>query len=153
MIQTLKTPRTTIFHATGKVFWANITVGIVLCLAFPLAYLFLELGGSPESVFWACNVTMALSELVSVFVLKHFVEFSIVRYLTFVHGRCAVVALISLLIPYLIYDLIVPQSFLRLLTTCLLTTLSVVVTSLYVGMDKEMRMKLYSIVKKKIFRR
>lgn len=153
MIQTLKTPRTTIFHATGKVFWSNITVGIVLCLAFPLAYLFLEMGGSPESVFWACIITMALSELVSVFVLKRFVEFSISRYLISVHGRCALVSFVSLLIPYLLYCLIVPQSFLRLITTCLLTTLSVVVTSLYVGMDKEMRMKLYSIVKKKIFKR
>ena len=128
-------------------------ISIVLCLAFPLAYLFLEMGGSPESVFWACIITMAFSELVSVFVLKRFVEFSISRYLISVHGRCALVSFVSLLIPYLLYSLIVPQSFLRLITTCLLTTLSVVVTSLYVGMDKEMRMKLYSIVKKKIFKR
>lgn len=153
MIQTLKTPRTTIFHATGKVFWANITVGIVLCLAFPLAYLFLELGGSPESVFGACIISMVLSELVSVFVLRRFLEFSIPRYLLYVHGRCVLVSLISILMPYLLYSIFLPQSFLRLLSTCLLTTLSVVITSLYVGMNSEMRTKLYSLVKKKMLKR
>lgn len=37
LIQTIKTPRTTIFHATGHIKWSNIIVGIILCAAFPLA--------------------------------------------------------------------------------------------------------------------
>lgn len=48
MIQTLKTPRTTVFHATGKILMPNIIVGTILCLAFPIAYFLLKSGGSPE---------------------------------------------------------------------------------------------------------
>jgi len=152
LIQTMKTPRVTIFHALAKVFYSNITVGIVLCLAFPLAYLFLEVGGSPESVFWAANISMAASELVSVFVLRHFLDYSIVRYLCAVHGRCMVVAFASLIIPYLIYDRIMETGFMRLIVTCMITTISVVLASLYIGMDKSMRIKLYGIVRTRMGR-
>lgn len=150
LIQTLKTPRVTIFHALAKVFASNITVGTVLCLAFPLAYLFVELGGSPESVFWAANISMAASELVSVFVLRRYLNYSITGYMLSVHGRCTLVAVISLIIPYLIYDKFMDACFLRLIVTCVITSISVILTSLYVGMDKFMRAKLYSIVKSKI---
>ena len=150
LIQTLKTPRVTIFHALAKVFASNITVGTVLCLAFPLAYLFLELGGSPESVFWAANISMAASELVSVFVLRRFLDYSITGYLLSVHGRCTLVAVISLIIPYFVYDRFMDAGFLRLLVTCVITTVSVILTSLYIGMDKPMRAKLYGIVKTRI---
>lgn len=150
LIQTIKTPRVTIFHATGKVFWSNITVGIVLCLAFPLAYLFLKLGASPESVFWASNITMLLSEVVSVLVLRHFVVFSRSRYFLQVHGRCVLVTAISFIIPYLIYDKWMDASLVRLVTTCVFTTLSVVISSLYAGMDREMRTKLYMLLKTKL---
>ena len=153
LIQTVKTPRVTIFHAMAKVFWSNITVGIVLCLAFPLAYLFLEMGGNPESVFWAANISMVASELVSIYVLSCFLNFSKAKYFLQVHGRCILVTLLSSVIPYLLFDKFMDRGFLRLIFTCIITTLSVVVTSLYVGMDKNMRSKLYSIVETKIIHR
>lgn len=153
LIQTLKTPRVTIFHALAKVFASNITVGTVLFLAFPLAYLFLRLGGNPESVFWAANLSMAASELVSVFVLKRFLDYSITSYLLSVHGRCMLVAFISLIIPYLVYDKFMEPGILRLMTTCIITSISVILTSLYIGMDKSMRAKLYGIARSRINKR
>lgn len=153
LIQTIKTPRTTIFHATGKVFWSNITVGIVLCMAFPLAYVFIESGGSPECAFWACIISMALSEIVSVFVLKHFVIFSLTKYLTQVHGRCIVVSIISFIICYSLYNKNpLESSFLHLICTCALTTVVVIITSFYVGMDVEMRLKIVTEIKKKLLK-
>lgn len=153
LIQTIKTPRVTIFHAMAKVFWVNITAGIVLCLAFPLAYLFLKMGGSPESVFWASNITMLASEFVSVMVLHHFIKFSQTKYFLSVHGRCILVTAISLVAPYLLYDRFMEPSFLRLIVTCCITTISVGITSLYVGMDRQMRERLYCIAKRKILKR
>lgn len=153
LIQTIKTPRVTIFHAMAKVFWSNITVGVVLCLAFPLAYIFLRMGGSPESVFWASNITMVASEFVSVIVLHRFIKFSQLKYVMSVHGRCLLVTAVSLIIPYFLYDKFMEPSFLRLIVTCCLTTASVALTSLYVGMDKQMRGKLYGIVKTKFLKR
>lgn len=150
LVQTLKTPRATIFHAMAKVFWSNITVGVVLCLAFPLAYMFLKLGGTPESVFWAANITMIASEFVSVVVLRFFLVFSAPNYFLQVHGRCLLVTIVSSIIPYLLFDKIMEPCFLRLIVTCILTTMSVGITSLYLGMNKDMRSKLYNMLSSKL---
>lgn len=150
LIQTVKTPRTTIFHALAKVFVVNITVGTVLCIAFPMAYFFLELGGKPESVFWAANISMITSEIVSVFVLRRYLDYSIFRYICSVHGRCVLVSLISLAVPYVIFDKYMEASFVRLIMTCIISTISVGITSLYVGMNSDMRKKLYCIITNKV---
>lgn len=153
LIQTIKTPRVTIFHATGNIKLSNIIVGTILCMAFPLAYIALRLGGSPESVFWMANLTMFLSEFASVLVLKRYIDFSIRNYLSEVHGRCLLVATVSFIVPYFLYDRWMEESFLRLVMTFMLTSVSVAFTSLYIGMDRHLRSRLVQIIKKKISRK
>lgn len=150
LIQTIKTPRVTVFHATGNIKWSNIIVGTILCMAFPLAYVALKLGGKPESVFWMANLTMALSELASVFVLKRYIQYSIGDYLLHVHGRCLLVAIISFLLPFFLYDKWMDASFVRLILTCLLSMFSVGITSFYLGMDKYLQSKILQVIKNKI---
>lgn len=149
LIQTLKTPRTIVLHATGKLFLANVVIGTLLCCAFPLAYVFLKLGGEPESVFWAANITMFLSEFISVFIVRKYVEYNIADYLLNVHGRCAIVTVVSLLLPYVIFDRYMDPSFIRLILTCCLTTISIVATVWCIGMDKDMRQKTVTLIKTK----
>ena len=95
LVQALKTPRSTIYHATGHILRSNIMVGSVLCAAFPLAYLLLKLGGNPESVFWAANISMIASEFVSIFILKRYINYSITSYLFNIHGRCLLVSILA----------------------------------------------------------
>ena len=95
LVQALKTPRCTIYHATGHILRSNIMVGSVLCAAFPLAYLLLKLGGNPESVFWAANISMIASEFVSIFILKRYINYSITSYLFNIHGRCLLVSILA----------------------------------------------------------
>jgi len=150
LIQSLKTPRTAVLHATGKLFLANITVGTLLCLAFPLAYLFLKLGCEPESVFWAANITMFLSEFLSVFILRKYVRYSIPNYLLNVHLRCSIVALASFALPYVCYDKFMEPSIIRLITTCCISTISTAITVWFIGMNIETRAKAISFIKAKI---
>lgn len=150
LIQTIKTPRVTIFQATGYIKWSNIIVGTILCMAFPFAYVSLKLGGTPESVFWMANLTMLLSELASILVLKRYIQYSICDYILSVHGRCLLVASISFIIPYLLYDKWMEESFMRLFITCVLTSFSVIITCLYIGMNANLRSKLWQIVKNRI---
>lgn len=150
LIQTLKTPRTTVFHATGHIKWTNIIVGSILCAAFPLAYLFLKLGCSPESVFWASNITMVVSEIASVVVLKRYVRFSARNYLMSVHGRCLIVTTVSFVVPYLIYRNIMETSFLRLILTACITTMFSVTTIWFIGLDKDSKASLKKIIKSKL---
>lgn len=150
LIQTLKTPRTTVFHATGHLKLTNMVVGTILCGAFPLAYLFLKMGMQPEAVFWAANISMIVSEFASVFVLKKYIQYSIPLYLLRVHGRCFLVTCVSGIVPLLLYDKFMEPSFVRLLLTCFTTTLSIAITVLTMGMDQDMRAKLVELIKSKI---
>ena len=150
LIQTLKTPRTTVFHATGHLKLVNLVVGGILCAAFPLAYLFLKMGMSPESVFWAANISMALSEVASVLILKRYIDYSVTSYLMSVHGRCIMVAALSAIVPFLLFDRWMEPSFLRLMITCVLTTLSIMAVVFTIGMDREMRVKLMGFFRKKL---
>lgn len=153
LIQTLKTPRTIVLHATGKLFLANVVIGTLLCCAFPLAYVFLRMGGEPESVFWAANITMLLSEFISVFIVRKYVEYNIADYLLNVHGRCAIVTVISLLLPYFLFDRYMEPSFIRLILTCSLTTVSIAATVWCIGMNKDMRQKIVAFIQSKIHRK
>lgn len=150
LIQTLKTPRTIVLHATGKLFLANVVIGTLLCSAFPLAYVFLKMGKEPESVFWAANITMLLSEFISVFIVHKYVEYNIADYLLNVHGRCAIVTVVSLILPYFLYDRYLEPSFVRLILTCCLSTISIVATVWCIGMNKDMRQKTVTFIKSKI---
>ena len=152
LIQTLKTPRTIVLHATGKLLLANIVVGILLCSALPLGYLFLKLGGNPECVFWAANITMLLSEFISVFILRQYVEYNIVDYLLKVHLRCLIVTAVSLIGPYLLYDTFIEPSFIRLILTILISAISILITVWVIGVDKQMRTRIKLFLKEK-FRR
>lgn len=152
MIQTLKTPRTTVFHATGKILLPNVIVGTILCLALPGAYVVLKMGGDPNSVFWTAIISMFVSEVASIIIMKSSIDCSVKKYVLNVHLRCLVVTIFSLIIPLWVYDKIELQGFLRLLVTCTLTTLSVLITSYTIGFDKNMRWKINSLIKQKIFK-
>lgn len=150
LVQTLKTPRSTMFHATGHLKLVNLIVGSILCAAFPLAYLFLKMGYEPESVFIASNISMFLSELASIMILKRYINYSIKDYLTTVHFRCLLVTVISFIIPFYLYDKYMEESFIRLILTCVITTISVIFTVLAIGMNKAMRKKIFCFIKNKI---
>lgn len=152
LIQSLKTPRTMAYHAIGKLKLVNLVVGSILCAAFPLAYIFLKLGFNPNSVFWAANISMIISDFASVFILKKYINYSIKQYLLQVYGRCLLVCIISFIAPYFVHHYIGEQSFIRLIITCLLTTISIGITVYTIGIDKSIRIKINNIIRKKIFK-
>lgn len=150
LIQTLKTPRSTVFHATGHLKFVNMVVGSILCTAFPLAYLFLKFGMSPETVFWAANITMLFSEIASVFVLKRYIKYSILSYLLHVHGRCLLISCVSAMVPFFFFNKFMEPSFIRLLSTIMMTSFCIIVSVLIFGMDHDMRKKLMNLILNKI---
>ena len=149
LIQALKTPRSAVFHAMGKLFVPNIISGSILCASFPMAYIALRLGCEPESVFHATNIVMVLSEISGLVILKMYYSYSIRDYIVTVYIRCIAVTVVSSMIPYFAYSIFSP-SFARVLWTGLLTTVSVGLTSLYIGMDRNDRAKIFKIVQNKL---
>lgn len=150
LIQTIKTPRTTVYHATGNIRLVNIVVGLILCATLPLAYIFLKLGWSPQSVFYASITSMIISEIVSVMILKRYIKFSISRYIKSVYLRCLLVVAVSFIIPYLSYQHTYEEGFIRLIITCIITSSCVLLSSFVVGMNREFRSKVMYVIKSKI---
>lgn len=141
MIQSVKTPRSSVFHATGHLLLSNVVIGSMLCAAFPFAYLALWLGGAPEAVFWAANISIAATELVSPFILVRYVKMNILGYFMRVHVRCLLTVAVSCILPVVFYDKVFEQGFLRVIWTGLLSTISVVGVTFAIGMDQHMRRK------------
>ena len=152
MIQTVKTPRTTVFHATGKILLPNIIVGTILCLALPAAYVVLKLGGDPNSVFWVAITSMTISEVASIFILKSRVDCSVKEYVFNVHLRCIFVTIVSLIIPLLVYDKIELKGFGRLIATAILTSVCIAAAVYTIGFNKKMKARINNLIRKKIFR-
>lgn len=150
LIQSLKTPRTTIYQASGRILLPNLLVGTILCMAFPLAYAFLRLGWTPESSLWAVNISMILSEIASICIMQKYVDYSIKNYILSVHGRCILVVIISIILPYLLYDKYMEPCLLRLITTCLISFISIGLTCFLIGMDRAMRKKILSMFREKL---
>ena len=151
LIQSLKTPRTAVLHAIGKLFVPNVVVGTLLCMSFPIAYVFLRLGYSPESVFHATNIVMVLSEISGLVILKMYYSYSIRDYVITVYLRCIMVTIVSTIVPYFAYAIFNP-SFMRVLWTALLTTVSVGLTSFSLGMDSGDRMRVIGLIQNKLAR-
>lgn len=150
LIQTLKTPRSTVFHATGNLKLPNLVVGGILCLAFPLAYMLLKSGCRPESVFWAANLTMVVSEFASVAILRKYIDYSILDYLLKVHARCLLVTAASFLVPYCVYDKLMEPGFLRLLVTSMVSTVSIGILVWTIGLDKGLKETIITTIKNKL---
>ena len=152
LIQALKTPRTTIYHATGHILRSNIIVGGVLCAAFPLAYLFLKLGGSPESVFWAANISMIASEIASVFILKRYISYSISNYVLNIHGRCLLVSILAAIALYFIQQ-IFESSFMRVVLMSVSSVIIVGILAYSIGINAHLRAGLNRTIQAKLMKK
>ena len=140
----------TIIHATGHVFWENVIVGSVLCLSFPFAYICLRMGYAPESVFWCTIGAMIIGGILEMFVLRHYHRYNIFSYVISVYGRCFLVIALSSVIPWAMYSRFMEPCFLRMILTGVITTISVAVAVLYVGMSSADRTRIYEILRNKL---
>lgn len=149
LIQTLKMPRTTVLHATGHILLGNVTVGIILCAAFPLAYFFLKMGGNPESVFWAANISMITSEILGVFILRKYIKYSISDYIKNIHCRCLFVLILSGGLLYFMQSMF-EASFLRLIIMSISSVVIISFIAYSIGINSAMRNSINLTINSKI---
>lgn len=150
LVQTLKTPRTMVFHGLGKVKLVNIVIGTMLIMTFPISYIALKLGAGPTSVFAISLVIIVISEIVSVIILKKFITFSVIEYFKSVHLRCFIVAGLSLIIPLLYSYYYNTTTFGGLVLNCLVCFCSIILTVLAIGMDINTKHALLNMITNKL---
>ena len=126
------------FHAIGKIKTGNVTIGSLMIASLPIGYILFKLGCPAYSVFL---VILAI-EVVGMFAiwwLIHTYEYFPYRQLfTKVLVPCGLVTLLTLLLPtYILYFL--EDDWLRFCLILLASEISLSLSALYVGLNKEER--------------
>lgn len=98
-INTLNSAVSTVIHATGKMKKYQVVTSLIELLILPVSYLALKLGGEPEFVFIISFVFTAISQIVSLYILRSLVHFSLRKYYYHVIVPCVRVGVLSVLIP------------------------------------------------------
>ena len=133
-------------HATGHIRLTNLTVGLILCSIFPIAYVLLRWGFDATSVFVALIAVTFTAEVVAVFVLRKYVKFSVLNYWMQVYGRCILVAICSIPLVYIVHSAM-GEGFVRLIAVSATSLVTVSIVAYTIGIDRETRTALNNFVK------
>lgn len=102
----LANPLITVMLATGNIRNYQIVVGGLLLLEFPIAYVMLKLGTTPELVLFMVLAFSCICMMVRVFMLHRMIDFPIRAYLKNVIFRIAMVVILTIPLPLIIANLL-----------------------------------------------
>ena len=137
------------FHAIGRIKTGNLTIGSLMIASLPIGYLLLKMGCPDYSVF----IVILVIEIISMFALWWLIH----KYEYFPYRELfkkvlipsGIVTIITISIPlYIITNF--EDGWLRFLLVGIVSETSLLVSALYVGLNKEERTRIFSIVKNKL---
>lgn len=137
------------YHAIGKIKTGNITIGTLMIATLPMGYVLFRLGCPAYSVFLAIFAV----EIVGVFAmywLIHRYEYFPYRYMfTKILLPCGLVTLCTIILPTLITNLM-EDGWCRLFMVGFSTEISLLLSALYLGLNKEERTRVFSLIQNKL---
>lgn len=138
MIEAFSHPLITAQLATGNVRNFQLIVGSVNFLNIPISYIFLYMGFPPETFLYVAIGLSLVCLYARLFILRANMCFDIIDFSINVILRAVVVALISLIFPFILSKFLA-ASFLSFILICCVCVLSTGCTILLVGCDKKER--------------
>lgn len=140
-------------HATGKVRDWQIWVGGVSLLTLPLIYVGLRMGLEPYYAMIIALLIEIMCYFLRVYMLNRIMEFPILRFHKEVTQKVALITIFAFVFPVSFYCVFDGPIFVRFLMVCLLSVISSVVFSYYLGFNKDerekIRNKVTSMIRKK----
>lgn len=154
LIFVITRPLVTAQNATGNIKAFQIAVGVIELLNLPISYLTLWLGYPPYSVFIVAVALEIVAVFVRIFMLPQTISaFSPASFIKDVIVKCAVLSLLSAVVPYLFTRWFNNGTFLCFLINCAVCVLSTGIVVWVYGISKGERMfitdKIVAIVKRK----
>ncbi len=140
---------TTACMATGNIKAYTLWVSLSASLAFLLTWLFFKLGMPSESAYYAFIISYVVVNITRLLMMKKLCGFSIRAYIKDVVVRIGLTTIIAIMAPITIL-LFLPSSFLRFLIVLLISTISTLLCSFFVGMTATERVVLISYFKRKL---
>lgn len=138
LIDSLAKTLITLQNATGKIKKYQLIVGGILLLNFPLSYICLYLGFSPESTYWVAIVVTMLCLIARLFIAKEYVGLCIKHFIHKVILNVLLVAVIASILP-IFFHIIIPFGWIRFVFVGIVSVLSTVFTILFLGCCKSER--------------
>ena len=137
------------YHAIGKIKTGNITIGSLMIATLPMGYVLFRLGCPAYSVFLAI-FAVEIVGMFAIYWLIHRYEYFPYRYVfTKILLPCGLVTLCTIILPTLITHLM-KDGWCRLFTVGFSTEISLVLSALYLGLNKEERTRIFSFIQNKL---
>lgn len=145
----------TAVYATGNIRKYEIIMGAMTLTTVPIAYIVLKLGGSPWSVFAVHLIIVIISNIIILGVILPIIKMGLKVFLRYALMRCALVTVLSLIIPFavkIIFEPCLSISILNIILTVVCTTLLSLTFGLEPAERSQMGNKIKSIMlKSKLF--
>lgn len=148
IVSSLNTPLSQVVHATGKMKTHQICTSIIVCSIVPVSWLFLKLGFDPNSVYYVSLVITVINQVVCNVVVKRLFPYSLTEYLKVVIIPCIIFILLSSGVTYAA-TLVMPKSFIRLMTTSAVSILASVIIAFFIVLNKNEKTLITNFIRKK----
>lgn len=136
-----------VVHATGKMRNYQVITSLITLSSLPVAYYSLRMGGNPNMIFLISLIFTTIMQIVSLFILKRLISFSLSQYLRQVLLPFLQVLVFSFAIPLIPYNVI--QS--GLMRFILVTVVAIITSSIafyLIGLNKKEKALINSILVK-----
>lgn len=150
-IESMTQPIMTAAHATGNIKFYQITVGTVMLLNLPLAYLCLKNGASPFAVVLVSIILSIFCTFLRVWVLKRLMKFPAKQYFKDAYFLPIIIAFTASIIPATLH-LILESTFLNVMITCTTCIICTSISIYIIGLTHNERTYIKSIILKRIAR-
>lgn len=149
LIRTLHPMTSHVVQATGKIRFFQLINGIIdLSIVF-VAYLFCYWGYVPEAVFVLYIIANIIVQIICWFILQSLVpEFSMVHYIKRVVMPIVLISIISFILPYVTH-LWLEVGLLRLFFVSIVSFISTLFFSYFIGLDSKERDMVYGYCRRK----
>ena len=135
-----------VIHASGKMMLYQIVSSTISIMCVPAAYIALKLGAHPEMAFVCTLVFAALSHLVSLFIMKTIVQYSIKDYFREIVWRFLILVLGTFIFP-LIPHFLMPEGLLRLVVVLVVSLIVIAPFVYFITFNNDERMMAFLFIK------
>lgn len=152
LISVFHTPIAQVMHATGRIKKYQVITSLIILLILPLSWCFLKLGMAPEVIYWVTIVVFIANQIIGLRLLHENFSYNYFDYAKQVFLPCVLFSIIMILVPLFTIH-VLPSSFVRLLLLLCESVIVGALSSFFVILTRDERLKVTYIVKSKIFKK
>lgn len=136
------------YHAIGKIKTGNVTIGSLMIATLPIGYVLFKCGCPAYSVFLAIFAVEIVGMFAIYWLIHRYEYFPYKHVFTKILKPCGLVTIFTIIVPAFITHLM-NDGWARLIIVGVSTEFSLLLSALYLGLNKEERTRIFSFIKNK----